>query len=60
MLTRTSSRVKNIELVRNKALDKLKDQAQTMLNRNKKAINALNVDDIVRCSKYSMCYSRKK
>ena len=47
MLTRTSTRVKNIELVRNKALDKLKDQAQTMLNRNKKAINALNVDDFV-------------
>ena len=46
-VTRTSSRVKNIEIVRNKALDKLKDQAQTMLNRNKKAINSLNVDDFV-------------
>lgn len=46
-LVDTESRVKNIEQIRTKALDKLKDQAQTMLNRNKKAINALNVDDIV-------------
>ncbi|CAF1140798.1 unnamed protein product, partial [Brachionus calyciflorus] len=46
-LLETNVRVKNIEHVRTKALDKLKDQAQSMLNRNKKAINALNVDDIV-------------
>ena len=42
-----ATRVKTIDQVRTRALDKLKDQAQSMLNRNKKAINALNVDDIV-------------
>jgi hypothetical protein len=42
-----NEKVRKIGEVREKAVEKIKDQAQSMLNRNKKAISALNVDDVV-------------
>jgi len=41
-----SKNIEKIAELREKAHEKQKDQAHTMLSRNKKAINDINVDDI--------------